>query len=357
MPKTRPSFGWEDDIRQSGFSRIAGLDEVGRGCLAGPLLAASVVLPDDPPDAVLDLINDSKVLSQRQRERAFDAIMSTANSVGIGSCDSEEVDAIGITAATKSAMRRALVDSGKEPDFVIVDAVRDVGIATPYISIIKGDSQSYSVAAASIVAKVTRDRMMSTRCESDYPEYGFAQHKGYGTARHLHALREHGPSPIHRMSFRPVAQVIADLEWSAIGARNTQVREASSIYRLPAGTGRTGELMAARRLAELGYTILQRNHKTQAGEIDIVAIEDDQTVFVEVKTRQRSGDDSPYPMGCPPVECFTQRKAERVRDCAAQYMASSHHEYDAWRVDFVGVELGTNGRPMEIEVIKNVEID
>ena len=91
MPKTRPSFGWEDDIRQSGFNQIAGLDEVGRGCLAGPLVAASVVLPDDPSDAVLDLINDSKVLSQRQRERAFDAIMSTANSVGIGSCDSEEV--------------------------------------------------------------------------------------------------------------------------------------------------------------------------------------------------------------------------------------------------------------------------
>ena len=91
-------------------------------------------------------------------------------------------------------MRRALVDSGKEPDFVIVDAVRDVGIATPYISIIKGDSQSYSVAAASTVAKVTRDRMMSTACELEYPEYGFAQHKGYGTAMHLHALREHGPS-------------------------------------------------------------------------------------------------------------------------------------------------------------------
>lgn len=115
--------------------------------------------------------------------------------------------------------------------------------------------------------------------------------------------------------------------------------------------------MAARRLTELGYTILQRNHKTQAGEIDIVAIEDDQTVFVEVKTRQRSSHVDFGPMACPPVECFTQRKAERVRDCAAQYMASSHHEYDAWRVDFVGVELGANGRPMEIEVIKNIEVD
>ena len=357
MPKTRPSFAWEDDIRQSGFSQIAGLDEVGRGSLAGPLVAASVVLPDAPQDTLLDLINDSKALSRNQRERAFDAIMSTANSVGIGSCNSDEVDRMGITAATKSAMRRALVDSGKEHDFVIVDAVRDLGIATPYISIIKGDSQSYSVAAASIIAKVTRDRMMSTSCESDYPEYGFAQHKGYGTARHLRALRQHGPSPIHRMSFRPVAQVIADLEWAAIGTQNAQTQNLTSTYRIPPGTGRTGETMAARRLTELGYTILQRNHKTHLGEIDIVAVEDEQTVFVEVKTRQRSGYDSPHPMGCPPVECFTQRKAERVKDCAELYMAAAHREYDAWRVDFVGVELGANGHPLEIEVIKNIELD
>ena len=358
MPKTKPSFVWEDDIRQSGFNRIAGLDEVGRGALAGPLVAASVVLPDAPHDALLDLINDSKALSQLQRERAFDAIMSAAISVGVGSCDSDEVDSLGITAATKSAMRRALVDSGMDADFVIVDAVRDVGIATPYISIIRGDSQSFSVAAASIVAKVTRDRLMSTTFESDYPEYGFAQHKGYGTARHLQALREHGPSAIHRISFRPVAQVIADQGWSAIGAQNAQVHDTSSTYRLPPGTGRTGELAAARRLTELGYTILQRNHKTGIGEIDIVALESEQTVFVEVKTRQRNGDVGSHPMSCPPVECFTPQKAERVMQCAESYVASSTRaRADDWRIDFVGVELGANGRPMEIEVIRNVEID
>lgn len=356
MAKTKPSFRWEDEIRESGFRQVAGLDEVGRGSLAGPLVAASVVLPDDPGDALLDMINDSKLLSRHQRERAFDAIVSAAVSVGVGSCDSEEVDGMGITAATKSAMRRALVASGTDPDFVIVDAVRDVGIATPYISIVRGDSQSYSVAAASIVAKVHRDRMMSTKCESEYPEYGFAQHKGYGTAQHMTALREHGPSAIHRMSFRPVAQVLADREWSAIGAQRGSQHAAAMRYSLPPGTGRTGELAAVQRLTELGYTIVQRNHRTQMGEIDIIAEEGDQTVFVEVKTRRNSSDGLSDQMGCTPVECFTPRKVERVMNCAESYMAStSECHAEGWRVDFVGVELGTNGRPVVIEVIRNVE--
>ena len=355
MPKTKPSFRWENDIRQTGFERIAGLDEVGRGCLAGPLVAAAVVLPDNPQDSLLELINDSKALTPRQRERAFDAIVSAAESLGVGSCDSEEVDRMGIAAATRSAMRRALADSGTVHDFVIVDAVRDLGIATPYISIIKGDSQSYNVAAASIVAKVSRDRMMAGQSDTDYPEYGFAQHKGYGTARHLHALREHGPTPIHRMSFRPVAQVIADREWSAIGTHHGRVQDSAFRYSLPPGTGRTGELAAARRLTELGYDILQRNHRTAEGEIDIVAVEDDQTVFVEVKTRRRSDANLDDQMGCAPVESFTPRKVERVMNCAESYMSTSSYRAEGWRVDFVGVELGSNGQPLEIKVIKNIE--
>ena len=187
---------------QSGFIRVAGIDEVGRGPLAGPVLAACVVLPDG---FSLDGINDSKKLSERQRERAEVRIRAEAVFIGIGIVDPETIDRINILQATHEAMRLAFHQVVPSPDCVLIDGlpVRDFPCAHQQ-ALAQGDSRSVSIAAASIVAKVARDRLM---CAYDltYPEYGFAGHKGYGSAKHLAALKAHGPCLLHRRSFSPVA--------------------------------------------------------------------------------------------------------------------------------------------------------
>ncbi len=191
----------------AGFVRVAGIDEVGRGPLAGPVVAACVVLPPgfDPAG-----IRDSKTLSARQRERAEARIRAEAVAVGLGSIEPETIDRINILQATHAAMRLAFAQIDPLPDFVLIDGLplRDFPLEHRK-AITQGDSYSVSVAAASIVAKVARDRLMCAY-DSVYPEYGFAGHKGYGAAKHLAALREHGPCPIHRRSFAPVAACCAD---------------------------------------------------------------------------------------------------------------------------------------------------
>jgi len=192
----------ENAARQAGFARVAGVDEVGRGPLAGPVLAACVILPTG-----FDLtgINDSKKLSERQRERAEARIRAEAVAVGIGSVEPEVIDRINILQATHEAMRLAYAQIAPPPDFVLLDGLPVRGFPCAETqALVQGDSRSVSIAAASVVAKVARDRLM---CAYDtvYPEYGFAGHKGYGSARHLAALAEHGPCPIHRRSFAPVA--------------------------------------------------------------------------------------------------------------------------------------------------------
>ena len=201
-----PSFKWEYEARATGYALVAGVDEVGRGALAGPVCAAAVVLPPFVPNSKAVLINDSKILSPSNRERAFVVIMDIAESVGVGSCAPGEIDNLGISAATKCAMRRAISASAFEPHMLLVDAIREIGAEIPYVSIVKGDAQSLSIAAASIVAKVHRDKIMSASCDSEFPEYEFAKHKGYGTPQHLAALRRHGPCAEHRKSYRPISQ-------------------------------------------------------------------------------------------------------------------------------------------------------
>jgi len=190
----------------AGFVRVAGIDEVGRGPLAGPVMAACVLLP---PGFALDGIRDSKTLSARQRERAEARIRADAIAISLGSVEPETVDRINILQATHAAMRLAFSQLDPPPDFVLIDGlpVRDFPCENRK-AVVQGDSFSVSIAAASIVAKVARDRLM---CAYDavYPEYGFAGHKGYGAAKHLAALREHGPCPIHRRSFAPVAACLA----------------------------------------------------------------------------------------------------------------------------------------------------
>ena len=179
------------------YPHICGIDEVGRGPLAGPVVAAAVILPKD---CDILYINDSKKLSEKKREMLYEEIMEKAVSVGIGMAGPECIDEINILQATYEAMREAVSKLDPQPDLMLNDAVKIPGIEIPQVSIIKGDAKSASIGAASIIAKVTRDRMM-VEYDRIFPEYGFAANKGYGTAVHIAALKELGPTPIHRRSF------------------------------------------------------------------------------------------------------------------------------------------------------------
>ncbi len=176
---------------------IAGIDEAGRGPLAGPVVAAAVILPED---AFLMYLDDSKKVTEKRRDVLFDQIRESAVSYGIGMASPERIDAINILQATYEAMRKAIAALDPVPAVLLNDAVTIPAVGITQVPIIKGDSKSVSIAAASILAKVTRDRMMK-ELDAVYPEYGFAKHKGYGTADHIAAIRKYGLCPIHRRSF------------------------------------------------------------------------------------------------------------------------------------------------------------
>lgn len=176
---------------------LCGIDEVGRGPLAGPVMAGAVILPTDHKILYL---NDSKKLTAKKRNELYDVIMSEAVAVAVGSEDHDVIDEINILQATYSAMRKAIGQLSVKPDFLLVDAVTIPDTRIPECPIIKGDAKSVSIAAASIVAKVTRDRLM-VEYDKLYPEYHFAKNKGYGTAEHIAALKKYGPCPIHRRTF------------------------------------------------------------------------------------------------------------------------------------------------------------
>lgn len=179
------------------YQSICGIDEVGRGPLAGPVVASAVILPKD---CDILYINDSKKLSEKKREMLYDEIMAKAVAVGIGMASPARIDEINILQATYEAMREAIGKLGVQPDLLLNDAVKIPGVDIPQVPIIKGDTKSASIGAASIIAKVTRDRMM-VEYDSIFPGYGFAANKGYGTAAHIAALKELGPTSIHRRSF------------------------------------------------------------------------------------------------------------------------------------------------------------
>ncbi len=181
----------------SEYEFICGIDEVGRGPLAGPVVAGAVILPKG---ARIPYVNDSKKLSEKKREALYDVIMEQAVSVGIGMSDHEKIDEINILQATYAAMREAISKLDPQPDLLLNDAVTIPEVNIRQVPIVKGDAKSMSIAAASIIAKVTRDRMM-VEYDSVYPGYGFASNKGYGTAVHIEALKSLGPTPIHRRSF------------------------------------------------------------------------------------------------------------------------------------------------------------
>ena len=193
-------YGFEKIARRMGFHAIAGTDEAGRGPWAGPVVAAAVVLP---AGLEIPYLNDSKQLTERRRNLLYDEIQAQAESVAWSSIESAVIDRINILQAARMAMIQSIEKLRQPIDLVLSDAMPLPGFPVPCISIIRGDSRSASIAAASIIAKVTRDRLMQ-ELHQQYPAYRFDKHKGYGTAEHLSALRQFGPCPVHRKSFAPI---------------------------------------------------------------------------------------------------------------------------------------------------------
>lgn len=198
-------WAFEKELTARGYTRIAGVDEAGRGPLAGPVVSAAVVLP---PTFHSTEVNDSKKLTERQRERLFDLIQAEAEAIGVGLIDAAEIDRINIFQAARRSMALAVAELSIRPDYLLIDGKFGIPSDLPQDPIIKGDSRSISIAAASIIAKVTRDRLM-LGYHAQYPQYGFDRHKGYPTKTHKAAVAEHGPSAIHRRTFRGVKEHLA----------------------------------------------------------------------------------------------------------------------------------------------------
>jgi len=273
-------------------SPLAGIDEAGRGPLAGPVVAAAVILPEG---ILIEGLNDSKRLTPRRRETLAARLRESGAAVGIGMATPAEIDHINILQATMTAMQRAMQQLSPAPAIVLID-----GNKIPYFAgiearcIVGGDGKSASIAAASIAAKVYRDEIMR-RYDEVYPGYGFAAHKGYGTAEHIQALMELGPCPIHRRSFAPVSSIEKD-------GKNA------------VGPGTLAEQAACEFLEKRGYSIKERNYRLKTGEIDIIAVKDGLLIFTEVK--MRSGTD-----GSQPCEAVTPRQQARIIRTAEAYAA------------------------------------
>lgn len=188
----------EENLHSQGIEYICGIDEAGRGPLAGPVVVAAAIMPKD---SMIEGVNDSKKVSEKKREALYEKITEEAIAWGVGIIDQKEIDRINILNATKEGLTEAVKSLNVKPDRIIVDALNGIDtLGIPYTSIIKGDAKCYSIAAASIIAKVTRDRIMR-QWDEIYPQYGFEKHKGYGTKAHIEAIKEYGLCPLHRLSF------------------------------------------------------------------------------------------------------------------------------------------------------------
>jgi ribonuclease HII len=225
-----PNLDEEDKLKSQGYELIAGIDEVGRGALAGPVVASAVILPHPAKLSWFGLVRDSKELNYRKRESLFDLINKEAIAVGIGIVPPQVIDSINILKATRLAMMQAVEKLSTKPSFLIIDRLGLSQCPIPQRGITRGDKTCLSIACASIIAKVTRDRIME-ELDIMYPGYGFAQHKGYGTGRHISCLRELGPSPVHRLYFAPVRNAIASQNPPSLERRDVVQTEFPQFHR------------------------------------------------------------------------------------------------------------------------------
>lgn len=349
----------ERSFRKKGYRQIAGVDEAGRGPLAGPVVAAAVILPED---TCLQGLNDSKALTAQRRETLFEAICQTASAWAVASASVEEIDAHNILQASYLAMRRALTDLSVTPDYVLIDGNGLPESGLRELAVVDGDARSASIAAASILAKVTRDRQMRD-LDAKYPDYGFARHKGYGSPDHLAALQRLGPCPIHRTSFQGVGESIRvtsddgrafaegisqasdlveleaigksiglagrDLDKAEVEALRQRYKERRSQL---SRTGPRGEQEALVELARTGYEVLIRSYRAAGGEVDIVAAKDDVLAFIEVKTGTGTG-------FAAPESWVTPRKQRQIARVARAYMQRHPQETRVPRFDVLVVEF------------------
>lgn len=330
---TAPSQTRERSLWAQGFRRVAGVDEAGRGPLAGPVVAGAATLPDLAGADIegLHLIRDSKTLTPAQRERAAEVVRAIALDIAVGEASAHEIDAMGILPATRLAMRRALDGLAVPPDYLLVDGTGVLDWrGRPCQAVVKGDRLCAAIAAASVAAKMHRDALMR-ELDARYPGYGLAQHKGYASPAHLAAITRYGPSPVHRRSFSPMR---AELLPATPPTPRAQL-------------GAQGEEIAAAHLARAGLRVVARNFRTRRGEVDIVAQDGETLVFVEVRTRRTASFGSPE-------ESVTARKRRRIVLAAQQYLQEHGLEARPWRVDVAAVVLRA-GAP-EVRHYPNVEI-
>jgi len=307
---------------------IAGVDEAGRGPLAGPVVAAAVILPEN--HGIVNL-RDSKKLSAAKREKLHPIILDNAIGVGLGVVGEREIDKLNILNATYKAMQMALGRLPVKPNRALIDGYPLPHQIIPNEGIIKGDDKIDCIRAASIIAKVERDRLM-LEMDTIFPEYGFAQHKGYGTQMHLENLEKWMATPIHRKSFSPVKSKLKSIQWYK---KNNQL-------------GWLGEKLAALYLRNKGYTILEVNHRESGlGEIDIIGEQSGELVFIEVKTGSKHE-------GIRPEHNLSRQKMEKLGNAIQMYLTKNEIT-KSFRVEAVVVEI--HGKNNSFNHIKHVDFN
>jgi len=315
----------ERELAGCGFELVCGVDEAGRGPLAGPVFAAAVILPlgVDIPG-----LGDSKKLSEKVRDRLYDEIIEAAVYYGIASADHTEIDELNILRATFLAMNRAIDSLPVKPDIALIDGNREPGAKCRCKCIVGGDGKSASIAAASNLAKVSRDRFMAEMAER-YPQYAFEKHKGYGTKLHYERLREHGPSEIHRATF--LRKLTEDRGKRIV---NDSLRR-----------GELGERLALEYLLKKNYTCVDEGFRSRFGEIDLIVKDKEFLVFVEVKLRK----DASFAQAREFVGKDKQRKMTKT----AQYWLATHRTKLQPRFDVIEIYAPDDVSTPEIVHIEN----
>jgi len=306
---------------------IAGVDEAGRGPLAGPVVAAAVIISDTN---IIEGLNDSKKLTQKKREFLFDEIQEKAISIGVGIVDEKEIDKINILSATHKAMQIALGNLNQKPTLALIDGYELPNQIIKNEGVIKGDTKVESIMAASIIAKVTRDKIL-LEYDKIFPEYGFAKHKGYGTKQHIEALQVNKASPIHRRSFKPVYQNLPTITWLR---KNKRV-------------GTVGEQLVAYKLMGEGHKIISLNENCAPfGEIDITSEKDNLLIFTEVKTFAKEQ------IGSPELK-IDMPKLQKLEKAIHSYLNTKNIDKDI-RLDGAAVTLG---KKHKIKIFEGIDLN